>query len=148
MGKRVAMMAKRPNHRALRTARTYTIEEVAETLGVSIGTVRNWVKSGLPIMKTQRPHLILGEALKDFLRARTNDRKAPLQPSQLYCFNCKAARAPWEMLVDLIPQTATTARLVGLCEACGGTCHRMINRSKIGQLSEIFEMVMSDGKTA
>lgn len=33
-------VAKRPDHRAIRSARSYTIHEAADTLGVSIGTVR------------------------------------------------------------------------------------------------------------
>lgn len=141
-------MAKRPNHRAIRAARTYTIEEAATALGVSIGTIRHWVNAGLPIMKGQRPYLILGETLKGFIQSRSRGRKTTLQPSQLYCLTCKAARTPWELLVDCVPQTTTTARLMGLCEVCGGTCNRMISRSMIGQFSEIFELGMKGGKTA
>ena len=141
-------MGKRPNHRAIRAARTYTIEEAANALGVSIGTVRNWTKAGLPIMKAQRPHLILGEGLKHFLQTRTKAKAAPLKLSELYCLSCKAAQAPWEMMVDCIIQTPTTARLVGLCGACGGPCNRMISRSKIPQFREIFELEMNGGKTA
>ncbi|MFN6004408.1 MAG: hypothetical protein ACK47C_00620 [Paracoccaceae bacterium] len=50
--------------------------------------------------------------------------------------------------MDCIPQTATTARLMGLCEVCGGTCNRMISRSKTAQFCEIFDVAMKDGKTA
>jgi hypothetical protein len=141
-------VAKRPSHRAIHAARSYTLEEAATALGASHGTIRNWVKKGLPIMKAQRPYLILGEALKDFLQDRAKSRKVELQPSELYCLTCKVARTPFGMLVDCIPQTATTARLVGLCEVCGGTCNRMISRSKIAQFSEIFDLAMKDGKTA
>ena len=83
-------MAKRPSHRALRAARSYTFEEAAIALGVSKGTVRTWVNNGLPAMKAQRPHLILGEALKDFLQAKTAKRKSALRPAELYCLSCKA----------------------------------------------------------
>lgn len=141
-------MARRPSYRALRAARSYTLEEAATTLGVSHSTVRNWVKKGLPVMKAQRPYLILGEVLKDFLQRRTANRKAALQPTELYCLSCKASRTPMGMMVDCIPQTATTARLMGLCEACGGTCNRMISRAKIGHFREIFALVEKDGRTA
>jgi excisionase family DNA binding protein len=141
-------MAKRPSHRALRAARSYTFEEAATALGVSKGTIRNWVNTGLPAMKAQRPYLILGEALKDYLQARAAKRKAALQPSELYCLSCKASRTPMGMMVDCIPQTATTARLMGLCEACGGTCNRMISRTKIDLFREIFALAEKDGKTA
>lgn len=141
-------MARRPSHRAVRIARSYTFEEAANALGVSQGAIRSWVKKGLPIMKAQRPYLILGEALKDFRQAETVKRKSALQANQLYCLGCKTPQTPMGMLVDCIPQTATTARLMGLCESCGGTCNRMISRAKIDQFREIFALVERDGKTA
>lgn len=141
-------MAKRPNHRAIRAARTYTIEEAAQSLGVSIGTVRSWVKVGLPLMKSRRPFLILGDSLRGFLQKRATGAKAPLQPDQLYCLTCKAGRTPMGLMVDCIPQTATTARLVGLCDVCGGTCNRMVSRSKIGQISEILDVAVRGGTAA
>lgn len=141
-------MARRPSYRALRAARSYTFEEAATALGVSFSTIRNWVKKGLPIMKAQRPYLILGEDLKAFRQAQSDGRKAPLQPTELYCLSCKAPRMPWGMMVDCTRQTATTARLTGLCEVCGGTCNRMISRTKIGQFREIFALAENDGLKA
>jgi excisionase family DNA binding protein len=141
-------MAKHPNPRAIKAARTYTVEEAAIALGVSVGTIRAWVKSGLPLMRSQRPFLILGENLRTFLEDRIRTAKAPLQPHQLYCLSCKAGRAPMGLLVDCIPQTAKTARLLGLCEACGGTCNRMISQSKIDQYSQIFCIAIKEGQQA
>lgn len=137
-------MAKRPNPRALRAARTYTIEEAATALGVTTGTVRSWVKSGLPLMKSRRPFLILGETLRDFLQDRATDAKVNLKPDQMYCLSCKAARTPMGHLVDCIPQSDRTARLMGLCEVCGGTCNRIIGKARIDHISRIFDLVMKD----
>lgn len=141
-------MAKRLNLRAIRAARTYTLQEAALALNVSIGTIRSWVKSGLPVMKSQRPFLILGEALHIFLEDRAKRSKVSLQPDQLYCFTCKAGCTPMGLLVDCIPQTPKTARLMGLCEVCGGTCNRMISRSKIDDFSEIFCVAIKEGRQA
>lgn len=141
-------MAKRPNPRAVKAARTYTIEEAAQALGVSVGTIRSWVKSGLPLMRSQRPFLILGDALRSFLEDRAKRGKVPLQPDQLYCFTCKTARIPFGLMVDCIPQTPKTARLLGLCEVCGGTCNRMISLSKIDRFSEVFCVVIKEGRQA
>lgn len=141
-------MVKRPNPRSIRAARPYTIEEAAEALGVSIGTVRAWEKAGLPIMKSERPYLILGEALRDFLQIRAAAAKAPLQPDQLYCFTCKAPRSPLGLIVDIFPGTAKTARLAGLCDVCGGTCNRMVSRSAIDRFSRIFDIAIKGGETA
>jgi len=141
-------MAKHPNSRAIKAARTYTVEEAAIALGVSIGTIRAWVKSGLPLMKSQRPFLILGDGLRGFLEDRAKAAKAPLQADQLYCLSCKAGRRPMGMMVDCIPQTPKTARLLGLCEVCGGTCNRMISQAKIDYSSRIFEIAIKEGRQA
>ena len=141
-------MGKRSNYRVIRSARTYTFEEASRVLGVSIGTIRLWVKAGLPVMKAQRPFLILGEDLRDFLQTRSFKRKVTLKPDQLYCLACKKGRRPLGDLVDCIPQGTATARLMGVCEGCGGICNRMISRAKIGQFGQIFELAMRDGQTA
>ena len=141
-------MPKRPNPRAIRAARTYTVEEAAIALRVSTGTIRSWVKSGLPLMRSQRPFLILGDALRSFLEDRAKKGKVPLRPDQLYCFACKTARTPMGLMVDCTPQTTKTARLLGLCEVCGGTCNRMISRSKIDRFSQIFLVDMKEGQRA
>ncbi len=141
-------MAKRPNPRAIKAARTYTIEEAAIALGVSTGTVRAWVKSGLPLMRSQRPYLILGDALRTFLEGRAKSAKTPLRQDQLYCLSCKTGRAPMGLLVDCIPQTAKTARLTGLCEVCDGTCNRMISKAKIDHFGKIFCLAIRDAKQA
>jgi len=141
-------MAKRPNPRAIKGARTYTIEEAALALDVTPATVRAWVKAGLPLMKSRRPFLILGDDLRCFLTDRAQGSKTALGPDQLYCFTCKSARVPLGLLVDCIPQTPKTARLMGLCETCGGTCNRMISKTKIDQFSRIFEVAHNEGRRA
>ncbi len=141
-------MPKRPNPRAIKTARTYTVEEAAIALGVSVGTIRSWVKSGLPLMRSQRPYLIIGDALRGFLEDRARASKAPLRDDQLYCLTCKVGRKPMGLLVDCIPQTPGTARLLGLCEVCGNTCNRMISRSKIDHFSQVFCVAIKEGQQA
>ena len=141
-------MPKRPNPRAIRAARTYTVEEAAIALRVSTGTIRSWVRSGLPLMKSKRPFLILGDALRSFLENRAKASKAPLREDQLYCLTCKAGRTPMGLMVDCIPQTPKTARLLGLCDVCGGTCNRMISRSKIDHFSRIFCVAIKEGRQA
>ena len=141
-------MAKRPNPRAIKAAHNYTIDQAANALGVSTGTIRSWVRSDLPLLKGQRPFLILGGALRHFLEDRAKAAKVPLKQDQLYCLRCKAGRVPMGLLVDCIPQTAKTARLLGRCGVCGGTCNRMISRSEIDHFSRIFCVAFNEGQQA
>lgn len=142
-----APMAKRPNPRSIKAGRTYTIPEAAEALGVSIGSVRGWVRQGLPVLKSQRPHLILGDVLRYFLEARRAKVKLKLVEDQLYCLTCKTGQTPMGLMVDAVDQTTKTIRLIGLCSTCGGTCNRLASRAKLPLLSKIFDVACRDPQT-
>lgn len=137
-------MAKKPNSRVIRSARTYTIPELADVLGVSIGTVRGWVRAGLPALVAQRPSLVIGSELREFLEARRANAKVTLEADQLYCLTCKGPRRPFGLMVDLFGQSPNTARLQGLCELCGGTCNRMISCQQIDHFTSIFDVARKD----
>ena len=132
----------------VRAARSYTVQEAAETLGVSVGTVRGWVRQGLRLLNGQRPFLILGSDIRTFLETRRAKGKVSLASDELYCLTCKAPRRPLGMMVDGHRQTAKTARMVGLCEACGGTCNRMINAAALPRIKKIFDVATKDGSEA
>ena len=91
-------------------------------------------------MKAKRPTLILGEALRQFLHDRRRKAKAALGADQLYCLTCKQGQSPLGLMVDCLPQTAKTARLVGLCGVCGGTCNRTISRADLTRFGGIFDV--------
>ncbi len=141
-------MAKRPNPKRVKAARTYTIPEAAEALGLSPGTIRGWVRQGLPAMTAQRPYLILGDDLCDFMHRCRAKAKTTLAPDQLLCLTCKQGRAPFGMMVDVIHQTAKTARLLGLCDTCGGTCNRIVSRAALSRFAEIFDIGSTGSKGA
>ncbi|WP_424991163.1 helix-turn-helix domain-containing protein [Fluviibacterium sp. S390] len=138
-------MAKRLKLRVLRSNRTYTIFELAQLLGVSVACVRSWARDGLPLLTAQRPYLILGSAARDYLQQREHRAKVPLQPNQLYCLSCRAARRPWGNMVDLIEQEGATARIMGLCAQCQTPCNRMIARARIPLLHETFDVTRREG---
>ncbi len=133
-------MAKRPNPCAIRANQAYTIPELAAKASVTVGCVRNWIKAGLPAMMSQRPYLILGSDVRDFLNAKRRRSTQTLAKDQLFCMSCKAARRPAGLMVDLIAQTGRTARIVGLCDHCGTVCNRMVSKAKMPDLHQIFDL--------
>lgn len=138
-------MAKRVDPRHLRSAQTYTVPELAQRLGCSIGTVRNWLKRGLPAMTTQRPTLILGGDAKEFLADRKAKAKRPLGPDELYCLSCKAPRKPFAGLVQLDQSPGTAARITGFCEVCETVCSRVVGSAQIRHLPELFDLQLNSG---
>lgn len=133
-------MPKQTNPRAVKAARSYTVPEAADALDVTSGTVRQWIRNGLRVMKAQRPCLILGSDIREFLTAMRAGRRTPLGPDQLYCLSCRRPCQPYGMMVDYIAHSAHTGRLSGLCDVCDGTANRMVGRASLPALREIFDI--------
>jgi hypothetical protein len=136
----VAIMAKKANPMAVKSALTYEISEAAAALGKNPATIRNWIKDGLPVMASQKPYLISGEAIREYLRAKYKDAKTPLAPSELYCPACKAGREPVDGLVTFHRQTSKMALLKGECMRCSATAARFISMSRHAEFTQTFKI--------
>jgi len=139
-------MARRINPSRIKNNLTYSIIEAAEELGVSIATIRNWIKQGLPIQKDQRPYLIFGSDLRDFIIRKRKARRFTLRNNELICFSCKAGRQPLNSAVVYHPHTAKTGRLSGVCAVCGNKCARFIGKAQISAFSRILQIQFNDGR--
>ena len=140
------MMARRINPSRIKKNLTYSIIEAAEELDKSTATIRNWIKQGLPIQKDQRPYLIFGSDLHDFIIRKRKARRFTLQDGELNCFSCKAGRQPMNGVVVYHPHTATTGRLSGVCEVCGNKCARFIGKAQMRTFSKIMQIQLNDGR--
>ncbi len=140
-------MARRIKASRIKKNLTYSISEAAEELGLSIATIRNWIKQGLPIQKDQRPYLIYGSDLRNFIIQKNKARKSPLLDGELRCFTCKAGRKPRNDAVTYTRQTAKTGRISGVCGVCGGKCGLIISNAKISEHSRILKIQFSDAGT-
>ena len=133
-------MSKRANPMAVKAALTYEISELAKVLGVTPATIRNWIKDGLPVMSSRKPHLISGAEIRDYLRAKYHATKTPLRADELFCFVCRAGRNPVDMSVTIVPNTPKTSRLKGACECCGASACRVISNTRTREFAEIFKI--------
>jgi len=140
-------MGKRANPMAVKAALTYDINEAARALGVTPPTIRNWIKDGLPVMASCKPYLILGAAIRDYLRTKRETKKRPLAPDQLYCLSCGAPRRPENNAVTGRQIAPNTTLLKGVCESCSGTCTRMISKQDITKFADIFQIMKEASST-
>lgn len=141
-------MAKRVNGRKIKAVRTYTIEEAADALGVSVVTVRSWQTRGLQVIKDQRPYLIVGSVLKAFLQKQADARKMPLAIDQFYCAPCKRRDRPMGGMADYVAITPTKGCLVGLCPRCERQIQRFANVSNLHEFEAVLDIVSRDGTRA
>lgn len=99
-------------------------------------------------MTAQRPYLILGVALREFLHERRKTKRVSLSKDQFYCMSCKRAHKPFGMMVDYKPKNAKTGELLALCEACEKPCRRWISNSDLPEFMQIFDIPFSEGTPA
>ncbi|MGI9350157.1 MAG: helix-turn-helix domain-containing protein [Rhizobiaceae bacterium] len=138
-------MTRRVNLRKIKSGLPYTCEEAAEALNVTVQTVRSWEKRGLQIMKSQRPYLICGAVLREFLEKKQESRKQRLADNELYCTKCKKPRNPYGDMADYIPLNDKSGRLVGLCSFCEKYCQRFVSLGQLPKLQAHIEIVIRDG---
>jgi excisionase family DNA binding protein len=132
----------RPNRRSIRTHRAYTVEAAARVTGCARGTIRRWIKSGaLPAINDQRPHLILGGDLYDYLKARARSG-GKLQPHEFYCFKCRAPKAPALGMAEYVPLTASTGNLRALCSTCTTVMNKAIPLTALAALAGVLEVTV------
>ena len=139
-------MAKRVSARKIKIHNQYTYDQAADALGVSVQTLRLWRLSGLPVLDSQKPHLILGFALKDFLNRRVSKPERRLARDQFLCMTCNAPRRAYGGMADYLPYTPTRGRLEALCEACQRPCGKFANPSLCAELATILTIATRYGK--
>lgn len=140
------MSRRHPNPGLVKTHRSYTVSEIAECLGVHRNTVREMLRRGLPTCDLQRPVLILGRDLAEFLRARRANSKRPCKPGEVYCVRCRAPRRPAGEIAEYRPKTSTLGNLVGICPDCDCLIHRRVSLAKLDAARGNLEVLMPEGQ--
>lgn len=133
-------MTKRINPRKAKIHQTYTIEEAGQLLDRSIPTIRSWIKNGLPVLRGQIPHLIIGADLREFLEAKKKAGRKPLGPDQLFCLSCKKPQVPLGGMVDYIRISDRRGRLMGICPVCDSMCNRFTTPAHLHKFATFFDI--------
>jgi hypothetical protein len=128
MGKR---KPRHPNHRLVKIHRNYKVEEIATLFGKHENTIRAWLKDGLETIDKERPVLVLGEVLVDWLKARRSAGKRPCPPGHLYCFKCRAPKLPEDGVVTVQPVSDSVSKIAAVCPTCGGTMYRRASNHRL-----------------
>jgi excisionase family DNA binding protein len=133
VGRRVSAVRVKAN-------RSYTVEEAAETVGVTPQTVRSWIRQGLPALTAQRPFLILGYALKDFLASAEASRKRPLRLGEFFCLRCKTSTTAAIGLAEYAPLSTAHGRLEAFCAVCEGPCSRLVTKASLTDWTGYYQI--------
>ena len=121
------------NPRLAKTNRSYLVEEISELYKVHKNTVNNWIKEGLKLCVVDRPRLVHGQDLSDFLSIRRKKNKRPCKPGEIYCVACKSPKIPYANQVELQKINEFIGNLLGNCPTCGSRLFRKVSLSKLEQ---------------
>lgn len=130
-----------PRRAGIKTHRNYTVDELSRALGAAPITIRRWLKAGLPNVNDQKPALIAGAHLIEFL----DSRKAPrqhCQPHECYCVKCKGPRVPAERMAEYVPLSVTTGNLRGLCPDCATLMHKRTSKASLADLGAYLDLTV------
>jgi hypothetical protein len=89
-------------------------------------------------VRSRKTHLILGDALSEFLDQRKRDRSTPLALEEFMCFSCKRAVMPFGMMADFEVTIAGRAQPTALCETCETRCHKYVSATRFEEFAEVF----------
>jgi hypothetical protein len=135
-------MARRKGWRVVKSRWSYTVDEIARNQGVSKGTVRRWLKTGLSCLDDHRPTLVLGFDLIAYLKAR----KPPKQKCALdefNCFHCKDIRKPAFDAIEYLSTPPARYRLRALCCACSTVMHKAVSAETLEALRRLPQVSLS-----
>ena len=121
------MAKKKRNHKysLIKTQRTYSVAQLAETLRVHPRTVQSWLKQDLPISgKDGNSYIIFGKDIRRFLINKRQKQKHPLKAGEFYCTKCQQPRKSLPSRLEIIVtnkklgKASKQAFIKGNCEIC------------------------------
>lgn len=130
------------NPRLVRRDYSYTIQDIAELFSLHKNAVGQWLKAGLKPIDRSRPLLIHGSDLINFLLMRQAARRTRCQPTEFYCFRCRAPRPPTDRKVDVLPRNAKLLSLVAHCATCGTKMNKSGSVRQLPTYRQLFTCTM------
>ncbi len=142
------MRKKVPIH-LIKKDKTYTSQELADTLKVHVRTVQAWHRDGLPALPDTFPLLFKGEEVKTYLLQKRKKQKQPLQADEFLCMHCHASKRSVRGCVQIVPGRQMGKfqqyRITGKCETCGTKISRLAT-NKTPEVLEAMKQYQSENQ--
>lgn len=72
--------------------------------------------------------------------------KRPCGPGELFCLPCRAPRRPAGDIVDIVPVTATSGNMRGICPVCDRLIYRRVPFDRIELVAAGLEVTVSQAQ--
>ena len=134
-------MPKQARLSRIKSFRTYRIEEAAEVSGVSPRTICNWAANGLHVMDGERPVLIRGDDLRDFIKDQRKGRKIKTALDRFFCVRCRKARSAAGGFADCNIK-GKQVKLTAMCEVCETVVSKVIAEARIPEIGQTLDLTI------
>lgn|SRR3990167_3989006 len=135
-------MARKANWRRVRSKWSYTVDEIAQALGVHKATVRRWINlKGLSPIDTSKPTLVLGQVLIDFLKDGSTP-KTKARFDEAHCFACRNHRRAGGRMAEVTSESNGSINVMMLCDVCGGAMFKRFSQRKLPMLATKFDLTI------
>lgn len=137
-------MRKTYNLKKLANKRSYSSDELSETLNVHLQTIRDWRRSGMkPLPDSKSPYLFLGSEVKRFLHQEWQKQRVKLQADEFYCVACHKAVKPELSSIKLIEREKILGGgkqatvITSYCPICERKVNRFSSQSVLSEVETI-----------
>jgi hypothetical protein len=131
---------RRFNPKLIKIHANYTTQDIADLFHVHIDTVNSWYRSGLKRIDQERPFLVFGRDLVDFLTRRNKKMKKKTCPDEFFCCKCKEPRKTKGGIVELRIINSKKLMIKGICEICGTKMNKLGSIKKINEIKKMFNV--------
>jgi len=135
-------MAKRYNPNKCKINRNYTVAEIAVLYDVHKSTVKTWLRRGLKRIDNQRPYIILGSDLKQFIKDRRGINKRSCELGEIYCMKCREPRTPEQGSTVFETETSRYGRIKANCNVCDSAMNRYFRLTDLAVLQRHFAVIL------
>jgi|APGre2960657423_1045063.scaffolds.fasta_scaffold12694_5 hypothetical protein len=141
-------MFKYYNPQLIHSKRSYTVEKLCHVFRdkkLHAQTIRAWINSGELEVISNKPIVIYGALVKEFLKKRNDAHKKTLEFNQIKCVGCKAIAVPKNNEVTVIGQNKNGSwSAVVICQFCARENTRFYGKNQRDKLNEVFIVKQTD----
>jgi excisionase family DNA binding protein len=134
------------NLRRIKATWPYTVQEIAELLGIHKNAILRWLKNGLNADRDHRPYLVRGSELIRFLSARQSRTRKKCRQTEFYCFKCRTTRESYLGIADIVIESPIRMRLSALCETCSTKINKVQSVQDLAKIREMFHVQQLTGE--
>jgi len=105
-------------------------------------TVKTWLRRGLKRIDNQRPYIILGSDLKQFIKDLRGINKSPCELGEIYCMKCREPRTPEQGSTVFETETSRYGRIKANCNVCNSAMNRYFRLADLAVLQRHFAVIL------